>query len=72
MNSILLVSLSRIFVNKYVREFIYELRLITTGDFKRNIFVASVPAHVEDEIEVELHGFLLSAVIGRIDDDVVL
>ena len=46
--------------------------MITTGDFKRNIFVASVPAHDEDEIEVELHGFLLSAVIGRIDDDVVL
>ena len=71
MNSILLVSLSRIFVNKYVREFIYELRLITTGEFDRNIFVASFPAHVEDEFEVELHGCFLCAVIGRIDDDVV-
>ena len=72
MNSSLLVSLSRIFVNKYVREFIYELRLITTGEFDRNIFAASVPAHVVDEFKVEWDGCLLCAVIDTIDDDVVL
>ena len=64
--SILVVSLSLIFVKRYFKQFIEELRLIQNG------VLESKDVDVEVEVDVEVDGFIRSAVFDRIDDDVLL